>query len=804
VLTLLSCVAEEEPLICVVDDVQWLDQASAQTLEFVARRLGAEPVAMAFAVRDTEEDPVLTGLPDLVVRGLSTADAAALLESAVPWPLDPRVRDCVLAESRGNPLALLELPRRLTATEFTFGGTGTSGATPLAHRLEQGFVSELGALSQQGRQLLLIAAAEPVGDVPVLWRAAGRLGLGADAATAAEAAGLLELGDRVRFRHPLVRSAVYGSAAPAERREVHRALADVTDPDLDPDRHAWHRAHAAVGTDETVANELARAADRALSHGGLAAAAAFLGTAAALTPEPARRAGRSLDAARAKATAGAFEEAASLLSVARGGPLDEAARAQADLLHAQIAYNSSYRGEALPLLLTAARRFEPLDAKLAREIYLDALSAAVTSGRLASGSASGMRHVAAAARRVARPEAPSKADLLLEGMVVLYTDGYAAAAPLVRRAVQAFGAEALTLDESFHGAWVAAVAAADLWDDLHWDLLSERHLDAVRKAGALNLLSLALTNRAVFDVHTGDLAAAASLLGERQWLAEVTGGQPALTPMPEAWLAAMQGHDELAELLIRDTVDQASARGLGATLNMAHAALALLCNGRGRYDDALAAAREAATDPLELGPTKWALAELVEAGVRSGNTGVAATAFEQLSAMTRASGTDLALGIEAARGALLRDDDGAEELHREAIDRLGRTRIRVELARAQLLYGEWLRRRGRRVDARAQLRTAYEALTAMGVEAFADRARGELLATGETVRRRAVETHAELTPQEDHIARLAADGLTNPEIAAQLYLSPRTVEWHLRKVFTKRGLSTRRQLRRSLHDARRS
>jgi len=795
VLTLLSEVAEEQPLICVVDDAQWLDQASAQTLEFVARRLAAEPVGLVFAVRETDEEPKLAGLPELRLRGLAIDDAAALLESALPGTLDPRVRRRILAESDGNPLALLELPRALTAAELAFGtASGARSTAPLANRLEQAFIRQLNALPQPSRQLLLTAAAEPVGDIPLLWRAAQRLGIGTDAAAEAETAGLIELHDRVRFRHPLARSAVYRSATPPQRRQVHQALADATDPDLDPDRRAWHRACAAPGPDEAIAAELERSADRAVALGGQAAAAAFLETAAALTPDPARRAQRSLAAGQAKATAGAFGTALSLLTAAEEGPLDETGQATIDLLRAQISYNSSHGNKALPMMLAAARRLEPLDGNLARGTYLDALSAALFAGRLATGP--GMRQVAEAVREASAPQVPGKADLLLEGMAVLYTDGYAASAPLLHRAVQAFGREDLTLDEAFHSAWVAAVAAVDLWDDVHWDILSQRHLDTVRHAGALSLLPLALASRAIFDIHSGNLAAAAALVAESHWVAEVTGGENALTPIPEAWLAAMRGHEKHAEQLIQDTLNAATALGQGVALNMMYSARACLCNGLGRYEDALTAAREAAADPLELGPTKWALAELVEAGVRSGDTDAAAGAFEQLSAMTRASGTELALGIEAARCALLHGDDTAEELYREAIERLGHTRIRVELARAQLLYGEWLRREGRRADARAQLRTAHEALAAMGVEAFADRARHELAATGETVRKHAAQTSGELTAQEAHIARLAAEGLTSPEIAAALYLSPRTVEWHLRKIFTKLGVSTRRQLRR--------
>jgi len=426
------------------------------------------------------------------------------------------------------------------------------------------------------------------------------------------------------------------------------------------------------------------------------------------------------------------------------------------------------------------------------------MSAAMFAGRLAPGDSPAVRRVAEAVRATPPPEAPSKADLLLEGLAVLYTDGYVASAPVLHHAMQAFGTEELALEEAVRSAWVAAVVATDLWDDVQWDLLTGRLLDAVRQAGALSLLPLALASRSVFATLSGDLAGSASLVAESRWVAEVTGGENTLTPMPAAILAALRGHEEPAEQLIHDTLNDSVARGQGVGVNLMHTARAFLCNGLGRYEDALAAAREGAVDPLGIGPPKWALAEAVEAGVRSGNADVAASSFEQLSAMTRA-GTNLALGIEAAKGALLRDDDTAERLYQEAIERLRRTRMRVELARTQLLYGEWLRRQGRRVDARSQLRTADDALTAMGVHAFAERARRELAATGETVRKRNVETQSQLTAQEAHIARLVAGGLTNPEIAATLYISSRTVECHLRKVFTKLGVTSRRQLRRLPH-----
>jgi DNA-binding CsgD family transcriptional regulator len=796
VLTLLSDVAEERPLFCVVDDAQWLDQASAQTLEFVARRLAAEPVAMVFATREAEEH-TLTGLPELVVRGLDTPDAAELLDAAVTGTLDPRVRERILAESHGNPLALLELPRGHAVDELAFGAAASAVARPLVHRLEEEFMRQVAPLPAPSRRLLLAAAAEPVGDVSLLRRAADRLGIDTAATTAAEVAGLIEFGDRVRFRHPLVRSAVYRSAAPAQRREAHQALADATDAGVDPDRRAWHRARATVSPDETVAAELERSADRAVAHGGLAAAAAFLAEAAALTPDPAQRIRRSLDGAQAKVHAGAFDDAQALLSTAQTGPLHEADRARIDLLRAQISFAANRGNEALPLLLAAARRLEPLDPELARGTYLDALSAALFAGRLASGP--GARQVAEAVRAAPPPAAPRKGDVLLQGLAVLFTEGYAAAAPLSHRAVQSFESEDLSIDEGLRFSWLAASTAVSLWHDGGWDVLTRRHLETARAGGALGALPLALTSRVIVYLFTGDLAAAAALVAEIRSIAEITRGVASLAPYGEVCLAAVRGQEDVAVPLIQETLADITARGEGVGVNMMQWARAMLCNGLGRYREALSAAREATLDPLELGPPKWALAELVEAEVRSGTADGAAAAFEQLAAMTQASGSEWALGVEASRRALLSDGGAADELYREAIERLGNTTMRVDLARAQLLYGEWLRREGRRLDARAQLRTAYESLTAMGVDAFADRARHELLATGETVRRRTVDTSSvQLTAQEAHIARLAAEGRTSAEIGAALYISPRTVEWHLGGIFSKLGVSTRRQLRQSL------
>ncbi|MGW1345700.1 ATP-binding protein [Kribbella sp. NPDC002412] len=797
VLNLLSSAAEDQPLLCVIDDAQWLDQESAQTLEFVARRLRAEPVAMVFALRTTDEQPILTALPQLPVQGLNNRDAADLLDSVVAGRLDAQVQERLVAESHGNPLALLELPRELAAPGRAPVDDNTPSAS-LADRLEARFLRKLDSLSDQARQLLVLSAADPVGDVDLVRRAGRRLDIGAEAISAAESTGMLELRHRVEFRHPLVRSAVYRAAAPEERRTVHQALADVTDPVADPDRQAWHRSRAATGPDESVATALEQSADRALGRGGLSAAASFLEAAATLTPEPDHRARRSLAAARAKATAGVFDDALSLLAEAQAGPLNETESARVDLLQAQITHYSEGGNKGLPLLLAAAAQLERLDPKLAQETYLDAFAAAMFAGRLAAGSGIGMRQVAEAMREIQLPESAGKSDLLLRGIAVLYTDGYAAAAPGLLDVVRAFGTDELTMDESVRFAWLAACAATDLFDDVNWDVLTRRHLNAIREIGALSVLPVALNSRIIYDLYSGDLAEAEALVAECAWIAEVTGGQNTMLPYGEVCLSALRGDAGRAEPRFRKLLDDVTARGEGVGLNMIGWFQAIMFSGLGRHADALTAARLAAASPLELGPPKWALAEVVEAGVHSDDTAAASSAFEQLSSFTQASGTDAALGVEAGRRALLQSGRAAEDCYREEADRLAHTTLHVERARAQLRYGEWLRREGRRAEGRTQLRLAFETFSAMGVEGFAERARQELAATGDSVRRRAVESAGRLTAQETHIARLAADGLTNAEIGAALFLSGRTVEWHLRKVYTKLGVQTRRELRQSV------
>jgi DNA-binding CsgD family transcriptional regulator len=796
VLSLLSDVAEERPLAGIVDDAQWLDAASAHALAFVARRLGAESVGLVFAVRDPFGERYLEGLPELVVAGLDDAAAEELLSGAVAGPLDERVRDRILAETRGNPLALLELPRGRTLADLA-GGFGLSDAPALSGRIEQSFRDRLAPMPPSTRLLLLIAAAEPVGDPLLVWRAAAEIGIGAEAAGPATAASLIAFGAQVRFRHPLVRSAVYGAAAPEERQRVHRALADATDADVDPDRRAWHRAHAAAGLDENVAAELERSAGRAQARGGLAAGAAFHERAVELTPDPTRRAQRALLAAQGKHQAGAPDAALRLLAMAQAGPLDELELARAQLLQAQITFAMTRGRDAPPLLLQAARQLEPLDPTLARQTYLEAFAAALSTDRLGRGW--DVREVAGAVLAADWEPSTRACDLLLDGLALLTRDGYVAGAPALTVALRAFRNETLSEEEGLRWLWVAVHVARALGDYEAWDELTARHLELARRAGAFSLLSIALTERVVVELASGRIEVATSLAAEADAVLEATGSH--LVRRASIMLANWRGRDAEAMTLTEGPGQDVLRRGEGVWLVANEYVSVLRYNGLGRYEEALAAAERTAEGPRGMGLWIRDMFEHVEAAVRSGHPERAAGPLAQLAKIAQAAGTDWALGSYARAAAMVAEGAAAERLYREAIERLSRTRGAETLARAHLLYGEWLRRENRRIDAREQLRIAHTMLADMGMEAFAERARRELQATGETVRKRTVETLDELTPQEAQVARLAARGQTNPEIGAQLFLSPRTVEWHLRKVFGKLGVSSRKELRAGLSDA---
>ena len=786
-LSLLAEAAEARPVLCVVDDAQWLDQASAQVLGFVGRRLLAEPIALVFAVGSAPAAPDhLAGLPELALRGLDHESARSLLASTTSAPLDEHVRDRIIEETRGNPLALIELCRGLTTAELA-GGFALPDAGGLPGRIENEYVQRLAGLPAGARRLALLAAADPVGDPALVFRAAQILGVDPMAAELASTAGLLDIGARVRFRHPLVRSAVYRAAAVRDRRAAHAALAAATDPGADPDRRAWHRAHATEGPDEAVAAELISSASRARGRGGVAAAAAFWERAVALTPDPGLRAGRARTAAEAKYAAGDFEAAQALLAAAEIGPLDELGDAQVQRTRAQVAFALSRGSDAPPLLLRAAQRLAPLDAGLAQQTYLEALVAAIYAGRL--GRRADVQAVAHGARSAPTgPGSPGRANLLLRGLARRLTDGYLAAAGPLTEALRHYRAQPQQMD------WLAVafnLVAMDLWDDQAWPELATSQAQLAREHGTLSWLPFALDYLAESHIQAGQLDQAAALLTERESIDP--GIRAATLPYVPLLLAAWRGDPGTAAELGETLTRGALARGEGAALSYAEYAQAVLHNGLGNYREAAQAAG-AASAAGEVVISPWALSELAEAAARSDQREQASRAAGELTAMAAATGTSWARGAAARARALLAGGQAAEDLHTEAIELLGKTGMAAHLARAQLSYGEWLRRENRRADARDQLRPAFEGLLAMGAAGFAARARRELQATGEKVRKRAEPTGTGLTPQEQVIARLARDGKTNPEIGAELFIGARTVEWHLRKVFAKLDIGSRREL----------
>ena len=784
VLNLLAGASETGPLLCLVDDAQWLDRASADTFTFVARRLLAERVALVIATR--EATPGFSEFPELLVEGLRERDAQTLLNAALHVTVDARVRDRIVAETRGNPLALVEWPRGRSPTELV-GGFGMPSVLPMSRQIEESFRRRIGELPPSTQQFLTVAAAEPTGDPVIVWRAANALGIAPSDASFATDAGLVEIGFRVAFRHPLVRSAAYGAASSSDRQAAHRELAQATDPELDPDRHAWHLALGSPGPDDDIAEALERSADRARARGGYAAAGALLERSLALTIDQSRRADRALAAATAHLQAGSFEIAASLMTAAESTPLDDTRRAQLMSLRANQAIYSGNPQAAAGLAIRAAQLLEPVDPEGARLLFMQALTSGCIIGSLNHGAPD---IVDAAEATLARtlPPAPTPDDLLYAGLAQATIDGPVDAAPTLRRALESTTITSSD-EQSVHMHYNAA--ATILWDVATLRELSQIQVRAAREMGSLSVLPTALMSVAHACVFEGDLDAAASAIAEAAQIDAATGNR--LSWSVGALLAAARG-DEGAATLIDTQLELARAAGFGHPTMSALWAGATLHNSAGEYEKALARAREAAEHRWE-----WvghlSLHELVEAAARCGEAAVAADALSRLSAFVDPNGGDWALGVLQRSQALLESGARAEACYREAIQRLGRTSIRPELARAHLLFGEWLRRENRRVDARAEFRIAHEMFSSMGMHGFAERTRRELLATGEKVRKRSVDSFDELTPQEALIARFAAEGRTNTEIGTQLFISPRTVEWHLRKVFTKLAVTSRRDLR---------
>ncbi|MGI5230644.1 ATP-binding protein [Actinoallomurus sp. CA-142502] len=792
VLGLLSAAAEEQPIVCAVDDAQWLDPASAQVLAFVARRVEHDPVAFLFAVREPGVPALLDGLPELSLTGLGKEDALALLTSRLRTPLDERVRDQIIAEARGNPLALLELPRSVGTAELA-GGFGLPNALPVPARIEAGYRERLATLPEDTRRLLLLAAAEPLGDPVLLWRAAEEMDIPSEAADPAAAAGLLDIGVRVRFRHPLVRSAIYRAAAPEDRRTAHRVLAGITDPLVDPDRRAWHRGQSVLLPDEGIAAELERAAERASARGGIAAAAGFLERATVLTPDPARRAERAFEAADRKHWAGDNEAAAGLLATAKAGPNDERQQVLIELLAARMSIGAGPGTKDPTAALDGAQRLKAYDRERAHGVFTAGFVTAMRAGRLGRPGL-----LADTARQLATTleepsgEYPKLRNLLLRALISRETEGYAKAVPSLREAVGAYLSASEQGDHYLHWATLAAATAMDLWQHDDWRTLCERQVLLIHRTGTLLALPSALHYLAYAHILAGEFQDAEALVA--QAFTFDPSGNPSGPPFGDLLLRAWRGDEEGTAALAERVTDSARKSGEGHGLSVVDGANAVLFNGIGRYDAAYEAAAEVCQYD-EVGFLSFIPHELVEAAARSGRHRLAKPVLERFAERTDTSGTDLAIGLQLYARALLADDTSAEDLYREAIDRLSRTSATVYLARAHLIYGEWLRRTARRGDARAQLRIAYEKLSGMGAAGFAGRAARELSACGERPHRPAASPRDLLTPQELQIARLVAGGATSKEAAAQLFLSPRTVHAHLRNIFKKLGITSRLQLR---------
>jgi DNA-binding CsgD family transcriptional regulator len=790
-LALLEAAAAETPLVCLVDDAQWLDSATAAALALASRRLGSSRVGMIIAVREpVESQQPLRGLPELELRGLSGGAVGRLIRSSVSGVVSDQVVSVLAAESGGNPSALLSQVSGLDATQLAGTRTLPDPLPSTGNHLEEALIRRVRRLPDETRTLLLLLAAERAGDTRALVRAYGRLGIGDDAAGPAEQEGLVAVGERITFRHPALRGVIYGSANADERRRVHRVLAAVMRPGAEADERTWHRAAASMAPREAIARDLEEWAERMISRLEFRRAAELLSRASALTPDAAGRARRAIAAARAELEAGSPSRAQSLLAEITLHPDDAVAQAQALRLRAAIGATLEDDPARPVRLLDAARALERIDVRQARDAYLEALIAAADAGGFGRGP--DVLGTARATRDAPQVD-PSKrvpADLLLDGFASVFLDGHRAAAASLRAAV-----DGMRASDAFSMLGLGCRAAAELWDDEALRELASRRVELARSAGASSALPQALESLGACEAMSGRFDIAEAHFDEADVLTVTVLGT-VQRDRRDSWrlfVSAWRGREAEARMLGETAKRNAAARGLGGRMSLVHHALCVLELGQGRYAAALSAAKEALRSPTFFAGVAT-LPELAEAAVRGGAVDAAAAAADRLEESAAAGGTEWGAGMLARTRALLAEGDRAESLYIEAIEHLNRCRITPQLARARLLYGEWLRRERRARDAREELREAARMFRSMGAEAFAQRAEDELHASGEHLIARNPETFELLTAQELRIAELAGDGETNREIASRLYVSPRTVEYHLRKIFKKLGVSGRVEL----------
>ena len=777
-------------MLCLVDDVHWLDRESAEALAFTARRLHADALALIFAGRaEAGAQAAFAALPVRRLGGLAPLDGRALLALGVAGSLDPAVADQLVAGTGGNPLALVELTVQLSPEQLA-GVAALPVRLPVSRMLDAHFRAAISALPADVRTLLLLIAAAPAEDVALIWRAAGTLGLTTRAADTAVEHGVLSREPRLAFRHPLLRSAVYADADPGQRRQVHAALALACGSAGDAERSAWHRGEAAAEADDEVAAALEAAAELARTRGGYSEQALFLSRAAELTTAPQRRAERMLAAADAHMISGDPAAAEVMLDMAAhlSDPVSRAralrTRAMVEMFHVRVV--------SVPaMLLDAVAELGGRDPRMAWDLLFSAMHAALMARGHVSGTTLADVAKATAGAWHDPDAADGSADLLMEGLARRVAEGHARAVPVLRQALARLRASAGLKETGIPLSVLVSFAADELWDIEALRDLADRIAAADRGHGALHALSQTLLVAAQGKIIAGRLAEADACYAEADDFFAAT-GFPAGGAVHRALLLAWTGREEELRTAMNG-ITYLDSLGHGHLFNLGLQALTVFDLGVGRYKSALDHAMKVyRDDPPGVG--NLVLPLIVEAGVRAGCREAAAAALTRMTERATAAGTPWALGLLARCEALMSAGEQAEARYRESVELLSQVPVALDLARTRLLFGEWLRRRRRRGAARAHLRAAHQVFDSCGAAPFAERARAELLATGEHVRKRALPAPGDLTSQERQVAILAAGGNTNAEIASRLFITVSTVEFHLNKVFRKLGVSSRRQI----------